>query len=232
MISADYSCIISLSLLLLYRVPGKNIFCSQSVLNLKNLFHSPIFRFSSKVMTTTALLHGKSVLVTGSTSGIGWSIATQFVKAGAQVMLQGLEKESEVGHLISQLEGLAPSARVAYTQADLSSEKSCNHLIAHTADTLRSLDILVNNAGIQFTSRTESYPTEKWDAVLKLNLYAPFFLSRAALPEMYKKGWGRLVHIGSAHSLRASPNKSAYCAAKHGVLGMDSLINHSYPFVN
>lgn len=147
-------------------------------------------------------------------------------------MLQGLEKESEVGHLISQLEGLAPSARVAYTQADLSSEKSCNHLIAHTADTLRSLDILVNNAGIQFTSRTESYPTEKWDAVLKLNLYAPFFLSRAALPEMYKKGWGRLVHIGSAHSLRASPNKSAYCAAKHGVLGMDSLINHSYPFVN
>lgn len=133
-------------------------------------------------------------------------------------MIQGLEKENEVGHLISKLEGMA-SSPVAYTQADLSSEESCKHLIAHTTQTLKSLDILVNNAGIQFTSRTENYPTDKWDAVLKINLSAPFFLSRAALPAMYKNGWGRLIHIGSAHALRGSANKSAYCAAKHGVAG-------------
>jgi 3-hydroxybutyrate dehydrogenase len=147
-------------------------------------FGTALSVLQSRTMATSPLLLGKSVLVTGSTSGIGWSIATQFVKAGARVMLQGLEKESEVGHLISQLGSISPSSQVAYTQADLSSEKSCNHLIAHTSDTFKSLDILINNAGIQYTSRVEDYPTDKWDSVLKLNLYAPFFLSRAALPGM------------------------------------------------
>lgn len=160
--------------------------------------------------------------MTGSTSGIGWGIANQFAKAGARVMVQGLEKEGEISGLLTKLESISASKeknRVAYTQADLSSEDACNRVIKRSAEIFGNLDILVNNAGMQFTSRTEDYPTEKWDAVMKINLYAPFFLSRAALPGMYKKGWGRLVHIASAHGLRSSPNKSAYCASKHGLVG-------------
>lgn len=165
------------------------------------------------------LLSGKSVLVTGSTSGIGLGIATQFAKAGATLMVHGLEGEDQVAPLLAKLRSFS-SPKVSYTQADISSEAGCSKLVSETVSKLgNKLDILVNNAGIQYTARTEDYPSERWDAVMRINLTAPFLLSKAVLPGMYDRGWGRLVHIGSAHSMRGSVNKSAYCASKHGVLG-------------
>jgi len=170
------------------------------------------------------MLKGRSVLVTGSTSGIGWGIVTQFAKAGARVMFHGLEAEKEVSHLKTELVGHKAEA-VEYTSADLSSESACKDLVERSRKLLGGkLDIIVNNAGIQYTARCEDYPTDKYRSILAICLDAPFFISKAALPHMYEQKWGRLIHIGSAHSHVASPNKTAYCAAKHGVLGLSRAI--------
>lgn len=169
------------------------------------------------------MLKGKSVIVTGSTSGIGWGIAQSFAQKGCKVMLHGLEKEEEVTSLKKTIESLSQEA-VAYSRADLSQAEACEELIQHTTKILGKVDILVNNAGVQYTAPVQDFPHDKWNFILNLNLSASFYTTRAALPQMYARKWGRLIHIGSAHTLVASTHKAAYVAAKHGLYGFSKVV--------
>jgi len=164
-------------------------------------------------------LHGKVALVTGSTSGIGLGIARALAAEGADVMLNGFGDAAAIEAL---REGLARefSVRAAYSGADISKPEQIAAMVATTQQAFGSLDILVNNAGIQFTANVEEFPTERWDAVIAINLSGVFHGMKAAIPGMKQRGWGRIINIASAHGLVASPQKVAYVAAKHGVLGM------------
>lgn len=169
------------------------------------------------------MFKGKSVVVTGSTSGIGWGIAEAFAKKGCKVVLHGLEKEEEVATLKKNLEALSQEP-VAYSRADLSQASACDNLIQFATKTFGKVDILVNNAGVQFTASVQNFPPEKWDFIINLNLSASFHTTRAALPQMYAHKWGRLIHIGSAHTFVASTHKVAYVAAKHGLYGFSKVV--------
>lgn len=164
------------------------------------------------------MLKGKVALVTGSTSGIGLGIATAFAQQGADIVLNGFGDAADIEKVRA---GLADKhgVKVIYDGADLSKGDAVRGLIENTVRQLGRLDILVNNAGIQHTALIEDFPTEKWDAILALNLSAVFHGTAAALPHMKKQGFGRIINIASAHGLVASANKSAYVAAKHGVVG-------------
>jgi 3-hydroxybutyrate dehydrogenase len=157
-------------------------------------------------------LHGKVALVTGSTSGIGLAIARALAGDGARVMLNGFGDAAEIARLREELGAL-------HDGADLSDPRAIEAMMRRCSDELGAPDILVNNAGIQHVSPVESFPPHKWDAVLAVNLSAVFHTTRLALPAMRERGWGRIINTASAHSLVASPNKSAYVAAKHGVAG-------------
>jgi 3-hydroxybutyrate dehydrogenase len=157
-------------------------------------------------------LQGKVALVTGSTSGIGLAIARSLANAGARVMLNGFGDPAEIARLAEELGAL-------HDGADLSRPDEIGRMLKRCSDELGDADILVNNAGIQHVSPVESFPPGKWDAILAINLSAVFHTTRLALPAMRQRGWGRIVNTASAHSLVASPNKSAYVAAKHGVAG-------------
>ena len=163
-------------------------------------------------------LTGKSALVTGSTSGIGLGIARAFAGAGANVMLNGLGDAKEIESIRA---GLAAehNISVAYSSADMSKPTEITAMVAEAQKTFGSLDIIVNNAGIQHVAPVEEFPPEKWDAIIAINLSSVFHATRAAIPGMKTKNWGRIINIASAHGLVASPNKSAYVAAKHGVVG-------------
>ncbi len=163
------------------------------------------------------ILNGKSALVTGSTSGIGLAIARALAAEGAKVMLNGFGKAAEIDRLKGELGAL-------HDGADLSDPPAIDAMMARSVDALGGIDILVNNAGIQHVAPVESFPPDKWDAILAINLSAVFHTTRAALPGMRAKGWGRIVNTASAHSLVASPNKSAYVAAKHGVAGFTKAV--------
>ena len=158
------------------------------------------------------ILYGKVALVTGSTSGIGLAIARAFAAEGAKVMLIGFGDPAEIDKLKRELG--AP-----HDGADLSDPAAIEAMLAHCTEELGAPDILVNNAGIQHVAPVESFPVDKWDAIMAVNLSAVFHTVRLALPAMKAKGWGRIINTASAHSLVASPNKSAYVAAKHGVAG-------------
>jgi 3-hydroxybutyrate dehydrogenase len=166
-----------------------------------------------------ALLKGRTALVTGSTQGIGLAIATTLAKAGADVVLHGIEP-AERGRAIASDLALAFGVRTAYVRADLARPDEAAGLVAAATAVLESPGILVNNAGIQFTSPIESFPTDRWDAILAVNLSAAFFAMRAAVSSMRAAGWGRIVNIASVHGLVASVNKAAYLAAKHGLVGL------------
>ncbi|MDF1721931.1 MAG: 3-hydroxybutyrate dehydrogenase [Minwuia sp.] len=164
------------------------------------------------------MLQGKVALVTGSTSGIGLGCAEALAAAGARVMLHGSRDAASAEALRTDLAS-RHGVDVGYRQADAADGKAVRDLVAATEAAFGRLDILVNNAGIQHVAPIEEFPLEKWDQIIAINLSAVFHGSRAAIPGMKARGWGRIINIASAHSLVASPFKSAYVSAKHGVLG-------------
>ena len=164
------------------------------------------------------LLKGKCALVTGSTSGIGLAVARAFAAEGASLMINGFGDAEEIEAVRAELESTS-GATVLHDGADLGDAAAIEAMIARCSQEIGSPDILVNNAGIQFVSPVTDFPVAKWDAILAINLTAVFHTTRLVLPAMKQKGWGRIINTASAHSLVASPNKSAYVAAKHGVAG-------------
>jgi 3-hydroxybutyrate dehydrogenase len=160
-------------------------------------------------------LAGKRAVITGSNSGIGLGIARALAAAGAEVVLNSFTDSPE-DHALAADIAKDHDVAARYIRADMSKPEECRALI----EAAGGCDILVNNAGIQHVAAIESFPTEKWDAIMAINLSSAFHTSAVALPGMYAKGWGRVVNVASAHGLTASPYKSAYVAAKHGVVGL------------
>lgn len=160
-------------------------------------------------------LKGKTAIITGSNSGIGLGIARELARAGADVVLNSFTHRDE-DHALARQIATEFGVTARYIQADMSKGDQCRALI----QTAGACDILVNNAGIQHVCPIDEFPTEKWDAIIAINLTSAFHTTAAALPLMRKAGWGRIVNIASAHGLTASPYKSAYIAAKHGVVGL------------
>ena len=163
------------------------------------------------------ILDGKVALVTGSTSGIGLAIAKALVAEGARLMINGFGDAAAIEKERASLGAL-------YDAADLSKPDEIEKMMKRCGDELGGPDILVNNAGIQHVANVEDFPTDKWDAILAINLTAAFHTTRLAVPGMKRKGWGRIINTASAHSLVASPGKSAYVTAKHGLAGFTKTV--------
>ena len=161
------------------------------------------------------MLKGKTALITGSTSGIGLGLARALAAQGANILLNGFGDSQGPSAELATL-----GVRVAYHGADMSRPAEIEAMMAYAASTFGRVDILVNNAGIQHVSRIEDFPPERWDAVLAINLSSAFHTSRLALPAMRAANWGRIINIASVHGLVASVEKSAYVAAKHGLVGL------------
>ena len=165
------------------------------------------------------MLKGKTAIVTGSTSGIGLGIADTLAAAGCGVVLNGFGDAKEIDALRVRLERTHGVA-VVYHSADMSRPEAIEAMIADTEREFGAVDILVNNAGIQHVAPIEDFPVDKWNAIIAINLSASFHSIRHAVPGMKRRGWGRIINVASAHALVASPFKSAYVAAKHGIAGL------------
>ena len=168
-------------------------------------------------------LEGRAAIVTGSTSGIGLGIAMAFAEAGAAVMLNGFGDKSDIE---TRRRGLseANDVDVGYSAADMSRPEAILQMADEAAKRFGDVDIVVNNAGIQHVSPIESFAPEKWDQIIAINLSSAFHLIRAVFPAMKARGFGRIINIASAHGLIASPFKSAYVAAKHGIVGLTKVV--------
>jgi 3-hydroxybutyrate dehydrogenase len=182
-------------------------------------------------------LQGKTALVTGSTSGIGLGIAIELAKQGANIVLNGFGDAASIEAARAQVAAVSveqgaqvaavsveQGAKVAYHGADMSKPAEIEQMIAFAVKEFGMVDILVNNAGIQHVSPVENFPAEKWDAIIAINLSSAFHTTRLAIPGMRAKNWGRIINIASAHGLVASKDKSAYVAAKHGLVGFTKSI--------
>jgi len=162
-------------------------------------------------------------LVTGSTSGIGLSIAGKFVAMGFDVAVNSFESEADAAGALATIAAGA-SGETAYFQADLAKPALGAELVARTIARFGRIDVLVNNAGVQKVAPIEEFPPEDWDRIRAISLDSAFHTIRAAVPDMVRRGWGRIINIASAHGLRASPFKSAYVATKHGVVGLTKTV--------
>ncbi|MAI91059.1 3-hydroxybutyrate dehydrogenase [Ponticaulis sp.] len=169
------------------------------------------------------MLQAKTALITGSTSGIGQAIATRLAKAGANVVINGFGDANEIEEYRASLESEF-GIKAMYSGADMTKVDAIEAMMAEVKSTLGPVDILVNNAGVQHVSPVEDFPVEKWDLIIALNLSSAFHTTRLALPDMKEKGWGRIINTASAHALVASPYKSAYVAAKHGIAGFTKTV--------
>jgi len=168
-------------------------------------------------------LSGKNAVVTGSTSGIGLAYARAFAAAGANVVINGFGSAEDIEKERTKIESDF-GVKAVYSPADMTKPAEIAGMIALGEKSFGSVDILVNNAGIQFVSPIEEFPPEKWDQIIAINLSSVFHAIRAAVPGMKKKGWGRIINTASAHSLVASPFKSAYVSAKHGIAGLTKTV--------
>lgn len=161
----------------------------------------------------------KIVVVTGSTSGIGLGIASKFAKNGAKLVINGFASDSEVKKLSNELK-LLGADEVLFDGADLSKLSEIDRMFKNIIEKYQRVDVLVNNAGIQFVSPIENFPPEKWEMIIRIDLIAAFYTIKNVIPIMKHQKWGRVINIASAHALVASPFKSAYVAAKHGLIGL------------
>jgi 3-hydroxybutyrate dehydrogenase len=167
-------------------------------------------------------LKGRTAVVTGSTSGIGYAVARAMAAAGANVVVNGLGDAKEIDKAVRAV--AEHGTRVVFDGANMLRHNQIADMIAKAEKELGAVDILVNNAGVQHVAPVEEFPIEQWDAVIAINLSSAFHTTRAAVPGMKRRKWGRIVNICSAHSLRASPFKSAYVAAKHGLAGLTKAV--------
>ena len=165
------------------------------------------------------MLKGKTALVTGSTSGIGLGIALSLAKEGARIILNGFGDSQPAMDAVKAL-----GVDVRYHGADMSKPEQIADMMAFAAAEFGCVDVLVNNAGIQHVSPVDEFPVERWDAVIAINLSSAFHTTRLALPAMRQAKWGRIINVASAHGLVASANKSAYVAAKHGIVGLTKVV--------
>lgn len=173
-------------------------------------------------MNITPDLKNKTALITGSTGGIGLAIAKGLAGAGANIIMNGFGDADIIESERKNIEGLG--VRAIYHSADMTKPDEIKSMIHDAEKQFGAIDILVNNAGIQFVSPVQDFPPEKWQSIIDINLSAAFHTTRLALPKMKERGWGRIVNMCSAHGLVASPFKSAYVAAKHGILGFTKTI--------
>ena len=164
------------------------------------------------------MLKGKTALVTGSTSGIGLGIARALAREGANIVLNGFGAPDAIARVESELK--SQNVKTLYHGADMSRPAAIEEMIGAAESSFGQIDILVNNAGIQHVAPVESFPVDRWDAIIAINLSSAFHTTRLALPKMKQKNWGRIINIASVHGLVASAEKSAYVAAKHGVIGL------------
>ncbi|WP_269931458.1 3-hydroxybutyrate dehydrogenase [Aminobacter sp. HY435] len=165
----------------------------------------------------------KTAIVTGSTSGIGLAIAEAFAREGCNVVLNSFS-DTPADHAIAERLATAHKTEAVYLKADMSKGAECRTLVAEAAKRFGSVDILVNNAGIQHVAPVDAFPTDKWDAIIAINLTSAFHTIAAALPLMKQAGGGRIINIASAHGLVASAYKSAYVSAKHGIMGLTKTV--------
>src|SRR5947209_7859677 len=168
-------------------------------------------------------MEGKTAIVTGSTSGIGLGIATELAASGANVVLNGFGDHDEISKIVDDLKQ-KHNVGVLYCGANIAKPDEISDMVEHTRAEFGGVDILVNNAGIQHVAPIEEFPVEKWDAIIAINLSGAFHTCRLSVRDMKRKGWGRIVNIASAHALVASPLKSAYVSAKHGLAGLTKTI--------
>jgi len=174
-------------------------------------------------LAATRPLSGRTALITGSTSGIGLGVAETLAADGANIVLNGFGDAQAIMRTRDRV-AAEHDVEVVYSGADLSDPAAIAEMMAYARDVLGPVDILVNNAGIQHVCPVVDFPTAKWDAILAVNLSSAFHTIRAVLPEMIERGYGRIINVASAHGLVASPYKSAYVAAKHGVIGLTKTV--------
>lgn len=169
------------------------------------------------------MLHGKTALITGSTSGIGLGIARALAGAGAHIVLNGFGAATEIEALRQGIE-TDYNVKAIHDGADMTKPDQIRDMCSKAIGTFGAVDIVVNNAGIQHVAPIDQFPEDKWDAIIAINLNSAFHTIKSCLPGMREKGWGRIINIASAHGLVASPFKSAYVTAKHGIVGMTKTV--------